>query len=294
MRSVIGFDVGGTQIKATALREDGTVMGRWKRPTEDGNSAEGPLFVRTVKDIIAEINLPEMRIGVAAPGLASQDGRSIAFMPERMVQIQGLDWTKALGSIYPVPVLNDAHAALLGEAWCGAAAGCRDVIMLTLGTGVGGAILSDGRLLSGVRNRAGHLGHVCVGNETTRSISGMPGSLEVAVGNGSLPARSNGRFRDTFVLVEAYLRGDEEASEIWLKSVDALARAVASFVNILDPETVIIGGGIARAGDALFKPLNRLMDEYEWRPGNQRVRIVPALLDEWAGAYGAAWKALNL
>jgi len=294
MKTLIGLDVGGTLIKATALRGDGTVLGQWKRPTEDRPVEGAPLFVRTAREMLAEINLPDALIGVAAPGLASPDGRSIAFMPERMHGLEGLDWTVALGAQRPVPVLNDAHAALLGEVWCGAAAGSRDVVMLTLGTGVGGAILTDGRLLRGIRNRAGHFGHVWVGGGLERSLAGMPGSLDMAVGNASLQARSEGRFRSTHELVAAHLGGDTEATRIWLKSLEALALALASFVNILDPEAIILGGGIARAGAALFEPLKSLLDEYEWRPANQCVRIVPALLDEWAGTYGAARQTLAL
>src|SRR5206468_1632362 len=102
------------------------------------------------------------RIGLCAPGLAARDERSIAWMQGRMAAIQRVDWTALLASPTPVPVLNDAHAALVGEAWLGAARGARDVVLLTLGTGIGGAILADGKLLRGHIGRAGHLGHVTV------------------------------------------------------------------------------------------------------------------------------------
>jgi len=281
-------------IKATAFQEDGTVLGQWKRPTVDTPTKGFPYFALAARQMVEEINLPAARIGVAAPGLVARDGKSIAYMPNKMRGIEALDWTRVLESSHPVPVLNDAHAALLGEVWRGAAAGCHDVVLLTLGTGVGGAILSDGRLLKGVVNRAGHLGHVCVGNDAEKSVVGMPGALEVAIGNYTVAERSGGRFSTTRDLVAAHLAGDSRASEVWLKSVEALARAIASFVNILDPEVIIIGGGIAQAGLALFDPLNRHLDEYEWRPAGHRVRIVPAQLGDWSGTYGAAWRTLNL
>ena len=94
-------------------------------------------------------------IGVSAPGLAARDERSIAVMPGRLEGLEGLDWTTFLDSPKPVPVLNDAHAALLGESWLGAAKGFQNVILLTLGTGVGGAAMVDGRLLRGHIGRAG-------------------------------------------------------------------------------------------------------------------------------------------
>jgi glucokinase len=117
----------------------------------------------------------------------------------------------------------------------------------------------------------------------------MPGSLENAIGNHTVLRRSNGRFRSSTELVAAHIGGDAVASEIWLKSVKTLARAVASFINIADPELVIIGGGIAEAGPALFEPLETYLSKMEWRPGGYRARIVPAALGSWAGAYGAAW-----
>ena len=124
-----------------------------------------------------------------------------------------------------------------------------------------------------------------------RSIFGTPGSLEAAIGNYTVAVRSNGRFSSTRELIEAHRAGDSEATLIWVKSVRVLARAITSFINILDPEIVILGGGITRAGAYLFDPLAEFLDEFEWRPAGHRVRIVPARLGEWAGAYGAAWNA---
>jgi len=124
-------------------------------------------------------------------------------------------------------------------------------------------------------------------------ITRMPGSLEMAIGNCSIGERSSGRFQTTHDLVKAHLAGDAGATGIWLKSVHRLACAIGSFINILDPEAVIIGGGIARSGKALFDPLERLVDEIEWQPGGHRARILPAQLGEMAGAFGAAFNALE-
>jgi len=166
--------------------------------------------------------------------------------------------------------------------------------MLTLGTGVGGAILSDGHLLKGAIGRAGHLGHVSIDADGPRSIFGTPGALETAIGNSTVARRSGGRFATTRELVAAHLAGDAAASTVWLTSMQALARAITSFINCLDPEIVILGGGIAQAGSALFEPLGRFLDEMEWRPGGHQVRIVPAALGEWSGTYGAAWNASRM
>src|SRR5207249_12254403 len=139
-----------------------------------------------VGEFRSEHGNPSAGIGVSAPGLAARDERSIAVMPGRLSGLEGLDWTRFLDSPKPVPVLNDAHAALMGEAWLGAARGFRNVILLTLGTGVGGAAMVDGRLLRGHLGRAGHLGHVCLDPAGPPDCAGTPGSLEVAIGNGTL------------------------------------------------------------------------------------------------------------
>ena len=204
-----------------------------------------------------------------------------------------MDWTEYLKSNTRVPVLNDAHAAILGEAWLGAAKGMRHAIMMTLGTGVGGAAIVDGQLLQGNIGRAGHLGHNCVEMNAPGDITGIPGSIEYFFGNYNIRERSGGRFATTHDLVKAFMAGDGQARRIWLKSIEALACSIAAYINILDPEAVIIGGGIARAGQALFEPLEEYLRPVEWQPGGHRVPVIPAQLGEFAGAIGSARNALN-
>jgi len=292
MNQLIGIDIGGTQIKMGAFSSDGAMLSQWTRETGDRPTAGVPAFAETVRQMLREVDAPDACVGIAAPGIAAKDGRSIAYQPGKMHGIEGFDWGAFLER--EVPVLNDAHAALLGEVWQGAAKGAKDAILLTLGTGVGGAILSDGRLLKGSFGRAGHLGHISVTEGIERSIFGTPGSLEAAIGNYTVGIRSNGRFSSTRELVDAHCAGEAEATVIWEKSLRILARAITSFINILDPELVIIGGGITKAGPVLFQPLATYLDEIEWRPAGRRVGIVPATLGEWAGAYGAACNARNL
>jgi glucokinase len=121
----------------------------------------------------------------------------------------------------------------------------------------------------------------------------MPGSLENAIGNCTIEARSQGRYATTHDLVAAYRAGDSAAEQIWLTSIQKLACGVASLVNVLDPEAVIVGGGIARSGPLLFEPLQQAVDKVEWRPSGTRVGILPAQLGELAGAYGAAFASIN-
>jgi glucokinase len=292
MHQLIGIDIGGTQIKMGAFSAEGKMLMQRISETGDRPTAGAPAFAETVRRMLREADAPEACVGVAAPGVAAKDGRSIAYQPGKMHGIEGFDWGAFLER--EVPVLNDAHAALLGEVWQGAAKGAKDAILLTLGTGVGGAILSDGRLLKGSFGRAGHLGNVSVPEGVARSIFGTPGSLEAAIGNYTVGVRSNGRFSSTREIVEAHCAGDADATVIWEKSLRILARAITSFINILDPEIVIIGVGITKAGPILFEPLTIYLDEIEWRPAGRRLALCRRFSGEWAGAYGAAWSARNL
>ena len=294
MRVAIGIDVGGTYTKLAAVAADGEV--RWRARIEtEGESAERLLAaVRSATDATERAIGQTASIGVACPGLVLRDAVAVHWMKGRLEVLEGLEWQAALGRPAPVPVINDAHAALLGETWLGAARGCRDVVMLTLGTGVGGAIVSDGRILTGATGRAGHLGHIALQVPAPRDIVNTPGSLEDAIGNHTIHRRSNGRFASTEALLAARAQGDEHAGDVWRTSVRYLAAGLASIINAVDPARIVLGGGIAaRAGRALFDPLDEFMNEYEWRPSGAGVEIVAAALGDEAGAIGAAWHAME-
>jgi glucokinase len=287
----IGCDVGVTNVKTVCATMDGNVFDRDLADTR----ADNPDWPAGVKRIIEQMEGAHGRalaVGVAAPGIAARTGDSIFWMQGRLDEVQGLDWAKLLGRDH-VPVLNDAQAALMGEVWQGAAKGSTNVALLTLGTGVGGALMVDGRLLRGALGRAGHLGHISLDVDGPGDVTNCPGSLEYFIGNVTVSQRTNGRFATTHDLIAAHQAGDEDASRTWLRSVRTLAAAVASIINVADPEVFIIGGGIARAADALFEPLAGYLDRYEWRPHGHRAKIVPAALGEYAGALGAAWNALR-
>ncbi|MDA1272891.1 MAG: ROK family protein [Verrucomicrobia bacterium] len=295
MDGAIGIDLGGSSVKIVVITGAGETLEKLNVPFDDSTHMNWADKIReSHSHLKSKFELGACSTGVSAPGLASNDGRSIAYMPGRLSGLEGLNWSEFLHLSTPVPVLNDAHAALLGEAWIGAAKGFQNVILLTLGTGVGGAAMVDGKLLRGRIGRAGHLGHVSLDPEGPPDVCGTPGSLEVAIGNCTIQQRTNGRFQSTHELIRAHEAGDSEASVVWLKSVKALASAICSFINILDPEAVIVGGGIARAGETLFAPLEKFLDPIEWRPGGHRAKILSAQLGEFAGAIGAARNALNV
>lgn len=303
MSSIIGIDLGGTNIKAALIRcEDGLILEKLSAPTLDGefmspdsSGARWPRFAQTVLSLVenleASAGAGKLSVGLSAPGLAHPGGRWIEMMPGRMQGLEKLDWSLYLQR--EVAVLNDAHAALLGEVWCGSAKGSQDALMITLGTGVGGAIWSGGRLLKGFIGRAGHLGHISLEASGPQDIFNTPSSLEFFLGNKTLVSRCDGRFENTLQLIKAAADGDEQALALWHHSVRHLAIGLSSLINVLDPELVILGGGIASgAGDLLMQPLHDYLDEYEWRPGGHRVKLVLATAGEWAGAVGAAYALL--
>jgi glucokinase len=290
MDYAIGIDVGVTNVKAVVVTPGGEVLARQSFETHPARS-DWPWGVKLRLEEMESARGPAKWVGLAAPGVAMADGSCIRWMRLRLEDVQGFKWGEFLGR--RVPVVNDAQAALLGEVWQGAARGAKNVFMLTLGTGVGGAAMVDGRLLRGHLGRAGHLGHICLDLEGEKDIASTPGSLEVMVGNYTIARRSRGQFQTTHALVEAVRGGDAAARDVWGRSVRALACAVASLVNVLDPEVVIVGGGIAVAGDVLFGPLRRELREVAWSLEGEEVRVVPAELGEYAGAIGAAWEAIQ-
>lgn len=294
MDYAIGIDLGGTNIKAAAVTPSGEVL---EQSSAETRADEGAAWAACVCEQIAALESrvggAALCIGIASPGMAARDGRSMASVSGHLESLQGFDWVDYLGDGKAVALLNDGHAALLAEALKGAAAGADDAVMLTLGTGVGGAVLSGGRLLTGHLGRGGHIGHMCLDADGEPDSLGIPGTLEEAIGNRTLARRSHGLFDSTEALVASHLAGDGRATRVWLRSVYQLACAVTSMICVLDPEVFVIGGGIARAGAALFDPLDQYLDLMEWRPGGHRVRVVPAALGSSAGALGAARYALQ-
>ena len=284
---VIGIDLGGTRIKAVATDECGSILHQYYQPTNDGYDTQWKSAISSaIDEIQRKIEGSATLFGISAPGLPDATNCAIAFMPGRLHGLENFDWTEFLST--KTFVLNDAVSALMAEARFGAAINKKNVVMLTLGTGVGGAILINGQPYQGSFHKAGHIGHMVIDSEGEPDIIGMPGSLEDAIGNCSIEKRTSGKFTSTEQLLAAYRNGDEFAGKVWLTSVRKLAIALASLTNILSPEMIILGGGITEAGDDLFKPLEEFMVQYEWRTGGNRTEIVKAQYGDLSGAVGAA------
>ncbi len=288
MKSItIGIDLGGTRIKGIVLNEEGKLLHKVYTLTNDGDDTIWKQAISTtVNQLIEEVGFKPDSIGISAPGLPNEKNNAIAFMPGRLQGLENFIWSDFLK--YPCFVLNDAVAALLAEARLGIAIHKKNVVMLTLGTGVGGAILIDGRPYQGAFNKAGHIGHMVINDDGDVDVTGMPGSLEEAIGNVTIEKRSGGKFSSTKELIVALKAGDEFAKKIWLTSIKKLAIGIASVTNILSPEMVVLGGGITEAGKELFEPLEEFMNSYEWRAGGNKTTIVKANFGDLSGAAGAA------
>lgn len=294
--NAIGIDLGGTWIKGVLMQiETGEIVKQLYHPTngekDRGDAHWKQAVAETVADLRAQSTSPTKAIGLSAPGLPNETNQYIAFMPGRLDGLEGFNWSKFLNT--PVHVVNDAHAALLAESRFGVAKGHKNVVMLTLGTGVGGGVLINGKLYQGNFQKAGSLGHITVDAESDRSITGQPGSLENAIGNATIEKRSMGRFTSTYQLLEAVKQGDYFGQWVWLSSVRKLAVGISALMNCFSPDLVVLGGGITQAEDELILPLSEFMSLYEWRPGGRATPIKLAQFGDMAGAIGAASFAIQ-
>ncbi len=299
MNTAIGIDLGGTNIKGVLIDDTGNILHQLNRPTQDDRNeqgSDGSNWKAAVKETIAELEQghPQLTaIGLSAPGIANKDHSAIASMPGRLYGLDHFHWGNFLGK-RRVPVLNDADAALIAESMYGAGKGYQHIFMLTLGTGLGGGLWLNGKLYQGFMQRAGHLGHISLDSHSEeRSVAGIPGALELKVGDVSIKKRSFGRYQSTHELIKAYEAEDTFATYLWLEAVKNLAVGISSLINVISPEIVILGGGISKAGASLFEPLREFMKIYKWEAITVNTPILPATFNDYAGAIGAATYALQ-
>lgn len=281
----LGLDLGGTDVKL-ALLEDDEVVVTDTAPTrsEDGGAA-------VVLSRIVELGIsvgPTDSVGVSVPGLIDADGKALLF-PNLFGEWRGVPVGTILSTGFgrPTALLNDGHAFALAEARVGAAHGSRDVLCVVCGTGVGGGLVLGGRLHLGVDDRAGEVGHHTVIEDGEPCNCGNRGCLETIAGARAI-ARAAGD--QTFGRTLARARaGDPEAITALTRAGRYLGIAIANLTIFLAPEKIVIGGGVAEAGDLLLQPLREELDR---RARNvaplDRIGVVAAELGPFAGAIGAA------
>jgi glucokinase len=301
---VIAVDLGGTKLLAGVMDDGGVVVKRTVRPTDvDGQEA----LLAQLDDAIGELHQDDVgAIGVGLPSTIDQRvGRAVSSVNIPLAEI---DFRGHLATRFRLPaaIENDANAAALAEHRFGAGRGVNHMVMLTLGTGVGGGLILDGELYRGAVGAAGELGHI------TLELDGPPcqgtcpgfGHLE-ALASGTATdhlakkiaaerpdgdlgrAAAEGRTVDARLAVDLAAEGPGDARDLLDRVGFVLGTGIASLVNVFNPELVVVGGGFARAGDLLLEPARKVVAERALLPARELVRIVPALLGPEAGLIGA-------
>ena len=280
----LGLDVGGTNIKRVVL--DGErIAERDSQPTrsEDGVEAVLDRLVALAREADGIES-----VGVALPGLVDSEGRGV-LLPNLHGDWVGRPIAEPLREALdrPVRLINDGHAFALAEARVGAARGANDVLCIVCGTGIGGGLVIGGQLHLGVEDRAGEVGHHTVVEDGPLCGCGNHGCLELLAGARAIASAAGRRSFDD--VVSAARAGDERSVEALRRAGAYIGIAIANLTIFLTPERIVVGGGVAEAGELLLKPLRAEVDRRAGRVAPMHaIEIVPATLGPDAGAVGAA------
>jgi glucokinase len=293
----IGVDVGGTKIRAAVASRDGSLGKPLERHT-DVSSEEALLAM--LDDVVEELRAGDQKVGALGFGLPSRidqrRGRAVASVNIPLTDVDFRDRMRERHGL-PVGIDNDANAAAIAEWRAGAAQGARDVVMLTIGTGVGGGLILDGRPYRGATGSGAELGHIVLELDGPPCRCGGRGHLESFAAG---PAADNaavelyGPGSGARELVRHAKAGDEKAIAALARIGRYLGAGLATFVNVFEPELIVIGGGFGEAvGDLVLRPARQVLARDGLLPGRESVRIVRAKLGNDAGVIGAAMLAFE-
>ncbi|WP_097003182.1 ROK family protein [Lacrimispora amygdalina] len=313
MKYYIGIDLGGTNIAAGLVGEDGTLFTRLSVPTRSGRSAGE--IVEDMADLAKKaaqegnVSWEEIEaVGMGVPGTANKEtgiveyANNLGFYDEPLVSMM----EKALPG-KKIRFDNDANAAAWGEYTAGSGKGVSSMLAVTLGTGVGGGIILDGKLYEGVNYAAGEFGHFTIDRNGIVCNCGRKGCFEAYASATALISQTKEAMLDNpqsilwelcegeienvegKTLFDGVRREDAAALFVFDRYVEYLAAGLLDLINIFQPELICIGGGISKAGDLLLDPLKRIIDQEDYaRTSKRRTRITAAVLDNDAGLIGAA------
>lgn len=307
---VFGVDIGGTTVKLGLFDTEGNLLDKWEIPTrtEESGSYILPDIAKDIKRKIDEKQISKemvVGVGVGAPGPIDNQG-----VVHRAVN---LGWgvfsiKDTLEEILKVPVMagNDANVAALGEMWKGGGQGSSDLIVVTLGTGVGGGIIVDGKILTGATGAGGEIGHIHVeDNESETCGCGNAGCLEQYASATGITRLANRKLKESEK--ESVLRGGEVSAKTVfdaVKSGDALAievaeefgkylgNCLAAIAGVVNPEAIVLGGGVSKAGEILMNYIKPYYEKNVFH-GSRNVKFSLATLGNDAGIYGAAKLVLD-
>ena len=311
---VFGIDVGGTSVKCGLFQTDGTLLEKWEIPTrtENGGSEILPDIAKSVKAKMAEKGIAAddvAGVGIDVPGPVNDKGElSIAVNLNWGYKNIVKELSDELGGM-AVKAANDANAAALGEMWAGGGKGSKNLVMVTLGTGVGGGIIVDGKIVAGAHGAGGEVGHACVdpeeeavcncGNhgclEQMTSATGIVRLAKKYLVSHDTPSslRERGESISAKAVFDALKEGDAAAEAIVQEFSEYLGRALAVFACVVDPEVIVVGGGVSKAGQILIDGVAKYYREAAFIACKD-TPIVLASLGNDAGIYGAAKMLIDL
>ncbi|MGF3075565.1 ROK family glucokinase [Facklamia sp. P12955] len=316
MKKIIGIDLGGTSAKMAIISQKGQIIEKWSIPTMTQNKGQKivPSIIESIQNKLEErqeVAEDYLGIGMGSPGTILEDGSvkgayNLNWVHPHPVKSQ---FERAIN--LPFMIINDANSAALGELWQGAGKGCSDLAMLTLGTGVGGGIICQNRLIKGASGSAGEIGHITVDFTDRFPCScGKKGCLEAIAsakglnnlgqllakdyqGQSSLyqmfQASQVVEAEDLMVAVKA---NDDFALEIFENFSKYIGLACSYLANILNPQQIVIGGGISKAGDSLKESIEKQYQKFVFQPIKDQTQISLAELGNDAGILGAAYLIL--
>jgi glucokinase len=314
---IVGVDLGGTTTKLAFITTEGEIVHKWEIPTDNTNEGQNITgnIAKAIDEKLAEhdqLKSNLLGIGMGAPGPVNYEKGIV-------LNVVNLGWPdnyplkdrlEAATSL-PAAIENDANSAALGEMWMGAGAGAKDLVCVTLGTGVGGGVIVGGKVVQGINGAAGEIGHItaipsggapcncgktgCL--ETVASATGIVrlAKIELAKGlkgelseklaeNGSITAK------DVF---DAARNSDELAQSVLDEVSFHLGFVLASIANTLNPEKIVLGGGVSKAGDILVDPVKNNFEKFAFSPVRDSTKLALATLGNDAGVLGAAWLIKN-
>lgn len=305
MKYAFGVDIGGTTVKMGLLEQDGDIVESWEIPTRTENQGENilPDIAKSIRAKMEERGMSDSDtagVGIGAPGAVDDDGV--------VYQAVNLGWTKfnlkeTLHAMVKLPVKagNDANVAALGESWKGGGRGHGNMLMVTLGTGVGGGVIVDGKIVNGATGSGGEIGHIHLeDNETLSCGCGNKGCFEqyasatgaVLLANRILAATdADSVLRHEEIsaknIFDAAKAGDKVAEEITQRYGYYLGKGLAVCASVLNPEIIVLGGGVSKCGTILFDLLKPSFDMYAFK-GCRDTKFALAQLGNDAGICGAA------
>jgi glucokinase len=314
-RYIVGVDLGGTNLVIGAMSADGASQYAMQSiPTRADLGADGVVdrMITLIEKVIAETRAATgatrdqfLGVGIGSPGPLDRQRGLVIFTPNLGWRDFPLRDRVQDGVKLTATLDNDANCATVGEWWIGAARGARNVVGLTIGTGIGGGLILDGKLYHGASDVAGEIGHATIDSTGRRCGCGNYGCLEAyasgpAIAERAREALAGGESSIMPSLVggdltkltaasiyEAARRDDELALHVVRETARFLGTGIANLLNIFNPEVVVLAGGVTQAGDALFDPLRAEVRRRAFKPGVDACRIVPGALEGNAGVVGA-------